>query len=50
MAMMILRAAGEYPGIATPVLAFFRFLDRIAKARASLRAGRGIRLEDIEPK
>jgi len=27
-----------------------RFLDRIAKARASLRAGRGIRLEDIDPK
>lgn len=26
-----------------------RFLDRIAKARASLRAGRGVRLEDIDP-
>ena len=26
-----------------------RFLDRVAKARASLRAGRGIRLEDIKP-
>ena len=26
-----------------------RFLDRIERARASLRAGRGIRLEDIEP-
>jgi len=26
-----------------------RFLERIAKARASLRAGRGIRLEDIKP-
>jgi prevent-host-death family protein len=26
-----------------------RFLDRVAKARASLRAGRGIRLEDVEP-
>jgi prevent-host-death family protein len=25
-----------------------RFLDRIATARASLRAGRGIRLEDVE--
>ena len=25
-----------------------RFLDRIAKARASLRAGRGIRLEDVK--
>jgi prevent-host-death family protein len=25
-----------------------RFLERIAKARASLRAGRGIRLEDAE--
>lgn len=25
-----------------------RFLDRIAKARASLRAGRGIRLEDLK--
>jgi hypothetical protein len=25
-----------------------RFLERIAKARASLRAGRGIRLEDVE--
>ncbi|MBI4191221.1 MAG: type II toxin-antitoxin system Phd/YefM family antitoxin [Betaproteobacteria bacterium] len=24
-----------------------RFLERIAKARASLRAGRGIRLEDV---
>jgi prevent-host-death family protein len=26
-----------------------RFLDRVAKARASLRAGRGGRLEDIKP-
>jgi prevent-host-death family protein len=26
-----------------------RFLERIAKARADLRAGRGVRLEDIEP-
>ena len=26
-----------------------RFLERIAEARASLRAGRGIRLEDIKP-
>ena len=26
-----------------------RFLDRIAKARADLRAGLGVRLEDIEP-
>ena len=26
-----------------------RFLERIAKARASLRAGRGIRLEDLKP-
>ncbi len=26
-----------------------RFLDRVAKARASLRAGRGVRLEDIKP-
>ena len=26
-----------------------RFLDRVAQARASLRAGRGVRLEDIEP-
>ena len=26
-----------------------RFLERIAKARASLRAGRGIRLEDVKP-
>ncbi len=25
-----------------------RFLERIAKARASLRAGRGIRLEDVK--
>ena len=25
-----------------------RFLDRIAAARASLRAGRGVRLEDVE--
>ena len=25
-----------------------RFLDRIAKARASLRAGRGIRLQDVK--
>jgi prevent-host-death family protein len=25
-----------------------RFLDRIEKARASLRAGRGVRLEDLE--
>ena len=25
-----------------------RFLDRIAAARASLRAGRGVRLEDLE--
>ena len=25
-----------------------RFLDRIARARASLRAGRGIRLEDLD--
>jgi antitoxin (DNA-binding transcriptional repressor) of toxin-antitoxin stability system len=25
-----------------------RFLDRIAQARASLRAGRGVRLEDLE--
>ncbi|HWQ37438.1 MAG TPA: type II toxin-antitoxin system Phd/YefM family antitoxin [Burkholderiales bacterium] len=24
-----------------------RFLDRIARARASLRAGRGVRLEDV---
>lgn len=26
-----------------------RFLERIAKARASLRAGRGVRLEDVKP-
>jgi prevent-host-death family protein len=26
-----------------------RFLERIAKARADLRAGLGVRLEDIEP-
>ena len=26
-----------------------QFLDRVAQARASLRAGRGVRLEDIEP-
>ena len=26
-----------------------RFLDRVAKARASLREGRGVRLEDIKP-
>ncbi|MGH8602070.1 MAG: type II toxin-antitoxin system Phd/YefM family antitoxin [Gammaproteobacteria bacterium] len=26
-----------------------RFLDRVAKARASLRAGRGVRLEDVKP-
>ena len=26
-----------------------RFLERIAKARADLRAGRGVRLEEIEP-
>lgn len=26
-----------------------RFVERIAKARASLRAGRGIRLEDTKP-
>ena len=26
-----------------------RFLDRIATARRNLRAGRGVRLEDIEP-
>jgi prevent-host-death family protein len=25
-----------------------RFLERIAKARASLRAGRGVRLEDVK--
>lgn len=25
-----------------------RFLDRVDKARASLRAGRGVRLEDVE--
>jgi uncharacterized protein (DUF433 family) len=25
-----------------------RFLDRVAQARASLRAGRGVRLEDVE--
>ena len=25
-----------------------RFLDRVARARASLRAGRGIRLEDLD--
>lgn len=25
-----------------------RFLDRIEQARASLRAGRGVRLEDVE--
>ena len=25
-----------------------RFLERIAKARASLRAGRGVRLEDVD--
>ncbi len=25
-----------------------RFLDRVAKARASLRAGRGVRLEDVK--
>jgi prevent-host-death family protein len=27
-----------------------RFLDRIAAARASLRAGRGVRLEDVDQK
>jgi prevent-host-death family protein len=26
-----------------------RFLDRVARARASLRAGRGVRLEDVKP-
>ena len=26
-----------------------RFLERITKARASLRAGRGVRLEDVKP-
>ena len=26
-----------------------RFLERIAKARASLRAGRGVPLEDVKP-
>jgi prevent-host-death family protein len=26
-----------------------RFLQRISKARASLRAGRGVRLEDVKP-
>ncbi len=26
-----------------------RFLERIARARASLRAGRGVRLEDVKP-
>jgi prevent-host-death family protein len=26
-----------------------RFLERIAKARASLRAGRGVRVEDVKP-
>jgi prevent-host-death family protein len=26
-----------------------RFLARVEKARASLRAGRGVRLEDLEP-
>jgi prevent-host-death family protein len=26
-----------------------RFLERIAKARASLRTGRGVRLEDVKP-
>jgi prevent-host-death family protein len=26
-----------------------RFLERIAKARASVRAGRGVRLEDVKP-
>jgi prevent-host-death family protein len=26
-----------------------RFLQRIARARASLRAGRGVRLEDLQP-
>ena len=26
-----------------------RFLERIANARASLRAGRGVRLEDVKP-
>lgn len=26
-----------------------RFLERISKARASLRAGRGVRLEDVKP-
>ncbi|MBI3182357.1 MAG: type II toxin-antitoxin system Phd/YefM family antitoxin [Myxococcales bacterium] len=25
-----------------------RFLERVAKARASLRAGRGVRLEDVQ--
>jgi prevent-host-death family protein len=25
-----------------------RFLDRVARARASLRAGRGVRLEDVK--
>jgi prevent-host-death family protein len=25
------------------------FLDRVARARASLRAGRGVRLEDVKP-
>jgi prevent-host-death family protein len=25
-----------------------RFLDRVAKARASVRAGRGVRLEDVK--
>ena len=27
-----------------------RFLARVERARASLRAGRGVRLEDLEPK
>ena len=27
-----------------------RFLRRIAQARESIRAGRGVRLEDVEPK
>jgi prevent-host-death family protein len=26
-----------------------RFIERIERARASLRAGRGVRLEDVEP-
>lgn len=48
------RTVLEHAGLAAACSAWVEndpgFLARVAQARASLRAGRGVRLEDIEPK